>query len=136
MKRKLLISLLLIAAILCSLTSCVDGKQARADTEAFFALLSAGDYAAAGEYLHPASPYYNLPQYVSYLTQTEGLTLTNGITVVRYYGISSAAYTTEYNGSAYKMEMVVRIGNIQADAEVVVVENDRGYGIYEFEFDR
>ena len=72
MKRKLFVSLLLIAAILCSLTSCVDGKQARADTEAFFALLSAGDYAAAGEYLHPASPYYNLRQIGNVLRQVVG----------------------------------------------------------------
>ncbi|MBR6727820.1 MAG: hypothetical protein IKM08_06475 [Clostridia bacterium] len=132
-----MIALLLCCALLFLATACSDGidtDKAEADAESFLAAVSEGDYDTAATYLHPDRPV-DLATYFTRIEERELVDFSDGIEIVRKSGSSYSYYESEVDGSAYEMDLDVRIGGIEAEIEIELVQNENGYGIYNFEID-
>lgn len=136
MKRML--SILLLAAVVLSLTGCsggVDQEKAHADVAAFFEAVAAEDFAAAESYLHP-SRQQDLEIFFAVLEgQNPGLDFQAGVTVAHDTNFSWSWYTSKVSGSQYTRAYVLTVGEVTLHATVQIVRNGDGYGIYELSFD-
>lgn len=128
----LLSCLMLLSAVSCS--DGVDTDQAKTDVRAFLSAAGKEDYETAATYLHPDRPA-DLATYFARVEAEEKVDFSAGIEILKETGFSYSYYDSEVDGSAYELDLDVRIGGVTAEIEVEVVKNDNGYGIYNLEID-
>ncbi len=133
---KLLI-LPLLLALTFSLSACdggIDTDAAKLHIEKFLTALSTEDYEAAASYLHPERPA-DLEKYCTAIEEREGVDIFDRILIEKYTGYHYSYYDSSVDGSAYEVTIRAKIGDTPAELTVEVVENDAGYGIYNFDMD-
>lgn len=88
----------------------------------------------AKEYLHPewASTKGNLEDYVEKFENENGIDFSDGVAISRRFQESLTGYNSEYGGSVYKFGISIVIGDKMINMSFMVVDNDAGYGIYDF----
>ena len=96
--------------------------------------LAYDDIENAREYLHPdwISQNGNFENYILKFEKENNVDFSNGIAIRNRYDGTATAFTTEYNGSIYELEIDVVIGNQELTLYFLIVDNDVGYGIYDF----
>lgn len=127
-----IVALMMLAALLLLLTGCSGGissDETKTHVGTFFEAVEAGDYAAAEACLHPERPA-DLAEYFTGMEAVIGQPFSAGVTVADYTGFRSALYDSTVGGSTYTLMMKVTVGIAEVDAEIEVVRNDAGFGIY------
>ncbi len=120
--------------LLWGLTSCIDGDQAKQTIEDFLTAIETENYTAAESYLHPDRPS-DLQQYFETVEDAESIDFQSDIEILRYVSVRSAYYDTAVDGSIYETTLNAKIGDKTVSITVEIVENDTGYGIYDFTID-
>lgn len=131
----------LIAVICCfsilSFVSCdggIDKDEAKSFINDFFAAIVAEDYEKAETFLHPERPA-DLKEFLLGVEQTQNLDFQAGIEIDRYTNFSSAYYDSTVGGSTYELTMRTNVGENTVKITVEIVQNENGYGIYNFVID-
>ncbi len=138
--KKLLASLLILPIVLLlslSLVACsggIDTDAAKEHIEKFLTTLSTEDYEAAASYLHPDRPA-DLEQYCTNIEEREGVDIFDRIVIEKYTGHHYSYYDGSVDGSAYEVTIRAKIGDTPVTLTIEVVQNDHGYGIYNFDMD-
>ena len=131
MKKLIAISLLLTLVL--SLVGCqggVDMAKADTDTDAFFQAMAAGDFATAQSLMHP-SISDDLTAYFNDLeAQNAGLDFQNGLSWEQELNVQYSWYHSDVGGSLYTRTYRLQAGNVTLRAEIAIVSNEAGYGIY------
>ncbi len=130
-KKTLSILLVLGLAALC-LCSCIKKDTARGTIEDFLSKIEAEDYEGAQAMLHPEKPA-DLKALIAEVEAADGVDFQSGIEIVKYTSTQSAHYDSTVNGSSYGTSLKVKIGESDATVFIKIVDNDKGYGIYNFE---
>ena len=123
---KKMISILLLAVMVLSLAGCaggVDKQQADTDMESFF-------QAAAQNLMHPSIPDDLAAFFDGLEAQNPALDFQNGLTWEREKNIQYSWYDSNVGGSQYVRSFRLQAGDVTLRAEIVVVSNENGYGIY------
>ncbi len=155
MKLKLLLCVMLVALLSLTAVGCADPQEyveAKPFVTGFFAAVKAvGEaeedtpieaYADALTYFHPDALsfqpeeseldyiplntfFYNAYYYggMNFAAENAAITSFNGF---------FSSYSEEMGGHAYTVLFRMTIGDIEADVEVVILDNERGYGICDF----
>ena len=131
--------LLVTLSCLCivSLISCgegINGEEAKAFINDFFAAIVAEDYEKAESFLHPERPA-DLDSFLPDIEKNEGLDFQAGIEIERFTGFSSSLYDSTVNGSTYELRMRTRVGEANVIFTIEIVKNENGYGIYNLNID-
>lgn len=130
---KKLISILLLAVMVLSLAGCaggVDMEQADKDIESFFQAVAAGNFNTAQNYMHP-SVNGDLQEFFDGLeAQNDALDFQNGLTWDREKNIQYSWFDSRVDGSLYTRSFQLQAGDVTLRAEIAVVSNEAGYGIY------
>ncbi len=134
LSTRIIICCLTVALLLCTLTSCIDGDRAKQTIESFLSAVEAGDYDAAKAFLHPDRPA-DVQQYLEKVENTESVDFQSDIEILRYSSVKSSHYDSSVGGSAYETTCNARVGGREVSITVEIVENDAGYGIYNFTID-
>ncbi len=129
---KTLICFVVFALISLSLVSCIDGDVAKATVNVFFDEIEAGNYEAASKHLHPERPA-DLKTFFESVEATKKVDFGSGIEIIRYTGVQSSHYDTTVGGSTYVTRAQIKIGDTPAEMEIELVDNEKGYGIYNFD---
>jgi hypothetical protein len=131
MKKLIAISLLLTLVL--SLAGCaggVDMEQADTDMDAFFQAVAAGDFTTAQSMMHP-SITDDLQAFFNGLEdQNSALDFQNGMTWEREMNIHYSWYHSDVGGSQYMRSFRLKAGDVTLRAEITIVSNKAGYGIY------
>lgn len=130
---KKMISILLLAGMVLSLAGCqggVDMEQADKDMEAFFQAVAAGDFAAAQSLMHPSITDDLQAFFGGLESQNSALDFQNGLTWEREHNIQYSWFDSRINGSLYTRTYRLRTGEVTLRAEITIVSNEAGYGIY------
>lgn len=133
--KRFVIFMLLVSIILglCACSGGIDSKEAKDDIALFFSTVERGEYDEAAGFLHPDRPA-DLKSFFAAVGQEEGVDFSD-IQIERYTGYRFSWYNSEYDGSACGFDIDVRVNGKLAEIEVLIVRNDAGYGIYEFDID-
>ncbi len=131
---KIITCLTVVVFILCSLTSCIDGNVAKQTIADFLSAIAAGDYDTATSHLHPDRPA-DLQPYLENIEQSESVDFQAGIEILGYSSVKSAHYDSTVDGSTYMTTCRTKIGDQTVSITVEIVDNDAGYGIYNFTID-
>ena len=126
------ISALLLISLALTLVSCISSEDAKASANELFTCLEEGRYEDAVALCHPISGVQSGETFASLADQIKealGVTFTDGIEIVRYTGFKTSAYESSVDGSRYDLAMEITIGGVTVPAQVVIVDNDDGYGI-------
>ncbi len=132
--KKTVICLLTLVLLLGSLTSCIDGKKAKGTVEDFLSAVEAGDFETAKTYLHPERPA-DLSTYFGNVEATEQVDFQSGIAITKYTGVKSSHYDSSVGGSVYETTARAKLDGKSVTITVEIVENEAGYGIYNFNID-
>ena len=130
---KKMISILLLAVMVLSLAGCqggVDMEQADKDMEAFFQAVAAGDFAAAQSLMHPSITDDLQAFFDGLEDQNSALDFQNGLTWEREMNFRYSYYHSNVGGSQYIRSYLLQAGNVTLRAEIAIVSNEAGYGIY------
>ena len=130
---KKMISILLLAGMVLSLAGCqggVDMEQADKDMEAFFQAVAAGDFAAAQSLMHPSITDDIQAFFGGLESQNSALDFQNGLTWEREHNIQYSWFDSRVDGSLYTRSFQLHAGNVTLRAEIAVVSNEAGCGIY------
>lgn len=134
--RNMLIAIICCFSIL-SFASCnggIDKDEAKSFINDFFEAIVAEDYEKAETFLHPERPA-DLEKFLLNVEQTQNLDFQAGIEIDRYTGFSSAYYDSTVDGSTYELTMRTNICENTVRITVEIVQNENGYGIYNFVID-
>ena len=132
--KKLISLLVVIFIVSLSLFSCIDGEKAREDAVDFLSALEDEDYESARALLHPDFKI-DMEKEISALEKQEGIDFSEGIDVYKFTGFSSAHYDSQVDGSLYETTVNIAVGGKKGSLTVTLVDNDKGYGIYNFIFE-
>ncbi len=132
--QKSVLSLLLLILLSFSLVSCIDGDVARGTIADFLQAVENDDLAAAATYLHPERPA-DLSAYFAKIESEQGVDFSAGIEILRYTNVHTSHYDSSVGGSAYKTSFTAKIGDRDAVIMIELVDNDKGYGIYNLDMD-
>ena len=126
-----------VAFCLCifSLVSCgmgINGGEAKEFIRDFFDAVVAEDYEKAEEFLHPDRPA-DLELFFLSIEEEEDLDFQEGIEIEKYTGFSSSLYDSTVGGSTYELTMRAKVGERDVVFTIEIVQNDNGYGIYNFD---
>ncbi len=132
--KRLIPCLIVLVMLLCSLTSCIDGDRAKGTVSDFLAAVEKEDFELAETYLHPERPA-DLKEYFNMVEEAKQVDFQAGIEILRYSGFKSSHYDSTVGGSTYETTVKAEIGGKNVSITVEVVENDVGYGIYNFTID-
>ena len=126
-------SLILICCMLAlSLVSCgISMSEGKSHVEGFLAAISDEDFEKAATYMHPDVPA-DVKAVFEELETKWSIDLKNGVTVEKYTGFQSSLHNSEVDGSVLSFSMKLKLDTATAAAEVILVENDSGFGIYNF----
>ena len=131
MKKLIAISLLLTLVL--SLAGCaggVDMEQADTDMDAFFQAVAAGDFTTAQSMMHP-SITDDLQAFFNGLEdQNSALDFQNGLTWEREMNFQYSWFQSNVGGSLYTCTYRLKAGDVTLRAEISIVSNEAGYGIY------
>ena len=137
--RKLFIIALFIFSIFTSVgCGCADKtKQIKKEVTEVFEFVKNDEFVKTEEYFHPDAlfAYRKLIADVELIEKLYKIDFSDGLKIVRTQGFEIVGYTSEYKGSSYEMNYIVSVGERKFEMEVLVVDNDNGYGIYEIDFD-
>ncbi len=132
--RKALI--ILVACIFVfSFASCgngIKGDEAKAFINDFFAAIVAEDYDKAEGFLHPERPA-DLETFLLNMEKEENIDFQAGIEIEKYTGFSSSLYDSTVDGSTYELTMHTNVGDKIVTFTIEIVNNENGYGIYNFD---
>jgi hypothetical protein len=131
MKKLIAISLLLTLVL--SLAGCaggVDMEQADTDMDAFFQAVAAGDFTAAQSLIHPSVTEDMQTFFDDLEKQNAALDFQNGLTWEREMNIHYSWYHSDVGGSQYMRSFRLKAGDVTLRAEITIVSNNAGYGIY------
>ena len=120
-----------------SLVSCGDGidtDEAKAFINDFFDAVSADDFEKAQTFLHPERPA-DLKTFLDTVESETEIDFQSGIRVEKYTNFSYAYYDSSVGGSAYELTIKAAVGDKTVKFTVEIVQNDEGYGIYNFDID-
>ena len=137
---KKILAIILVLCTLC-LSSCGILKELKTGmdeaivlAEDFCTALSDDDFDTAKGYLHPDSTpnQEDLFTFIAKLEQTHNIDFSDGVAFKHRSGIRSAYYDGNYDGSVHEIDYTIVVGGVTTDFFFVVVKNDSGYGIYNF----
>ena len=131
------IILLLLVSLLTSCENAVSSDEAKKQALEMFECIEKDLYEDAANLMHPSrqATAEFLQSYIEDIEKETGADFSNGIEIDRQIGFSSSLYDSEVKGSRYEIEYVVKIGEYRFEADIEVVRNDDGFGIYDIEFD-
>ncbi len=132
--RKIIPCVLVVTLLLLTLTACIDGDAAKGTIADFLKAIEEENYDAAKTYLHPERPS-DLKTFFDNVEEQEGVDFQSGIEILRYTGVKSSAHDTTVGGATYETTLKANIGDKKATLTVELVDNDNGYGIYNFDID-
>lgn len=130
---KKVISILLLAVMVFSLAGCqggVDMATADADTDAFFQAVAAGDFAVAQSLMHPSVTDDMQAFFDGLEGQNPGPDFQNGLTWEQELNVQYSWYHSDVGGSLYTRTYRLQTGDVTLRAEIAIVSNEAGYGIY------
>ncbi len=117
--------------LLFSLTSCIDSNLARGTLEDFVIAVESNDFEKAQSYMHP-SVTDDIEVYFNSIEKERQVDFQAGFKIIKYVGFENAFFDSNVGGSLYGTTATVKIGGMDATITVNIVENDAGYGIYNF----
>ena len=131
--------LLVSIACLCvfSFVSCgngIKGDEAKAFINDFFVAIVSEDYDKAESFLHPERPA-DLETFLLYVVLVEYVDFQAGIEIEKYTGFSSSLYDSTVDGSTYELTMHTKVGDKKVIFTIEIVNNEKGYGIYNLDLD-
>ncbi len=122
--------------VLCScsfvLSSCkggIQGSEAKAHINEFFAAIVDEDYSKAETLLHPERPD-DLENFFLNVEEEKSIDFQEGIEIKKYTGFSSSLYDSTVDGSTYELTMQTMVGENTVEFTIEIVKNEAGYGIY------
>jgi hypothetical protein len=127
--------------VVISLGGCTIFQQLRADAqeaneyaEEFCFAFSFDDIEIAKEYLHPdwISINGDLENYLEKFENVNGIDFSNGVSIKRRFWEEATGYHSQYDGSIYRFGITVVVGDKTLNMYFVVVDNNKGYGLYDF----
>ena len=133
--RKLLHSftcILILCLCMFLLSSCkggIQGSEAKAHVNAFFAAIVDENYSEAETLLHPERPA-ELESFFLNVEEEKGIDFQEGIEIKKYTGFSSSFYDSTVDGSTYELTMQTKVGEKTIEFTIEIVKNEAGYGIY------
>ena len=133
--RKLLRSfscILILCLCMFLLSSCkggIQGSEAKAHVNEFFAAIVNEDYSEAETLLHPERPA-ELESFFLDVEEEKGVDFQEGIEIEKYTGFSSAFYDSAVGGSTYELTMQTKVGEETIEFTIEIVKNEAGFGIY------
>lgn len=132
-KIKIGVLLLVIVFAICAVTSCKsDGKNKNEEfINSFLSELQAKNYEKAETYLHPERPA-SLSEFFQAFEKGVGIDFADGFENINYESTSFTAYDSSVEGSSYIAQITADVSSKQLKMEIEIVENDNGYGIYNF----
>ena len=103
-------------------------------SEKFCFSLAFDDIEKANGYLHPDWESNNgaLEDYVKQFEQANGIDFSNGVAIKTRFSENITVYDSRYNGNVYTMGIKMIIGNKELKLYFRVIDNDIGYGLYDF----
>lgn len=131
------IILLLLVSLLVSCENAVSSDEAKDLSLEMFECIEKDLYEDAAGLMHPSreTSAEFLQSYIEEIEQETGADFSDGIEIDRQIGFSSALYDSDVKGSRYGIKYIVKVGEYTFEAEVEIVRNDEGFGIYDIEFD-
>ena len=135
--KKFLAFIAVLALVALPLASCgegIDRSDAKIFIGEFLEAIAEGDYERAEGYLHPERPT-DLENFILCVEIEEDLDFSAGIDNVKYIGFSYSFYDSTVDGSRYEPTISASIGGEHVTFTVEVVQNENGYGIYNFNID-
>ncbi len=133
---KKLIGIFLAFIFIVSLCACsggISGDEAKSHINGFFEKVSCDDYEAAEEFLHPERPA-DLQEFFEALENEKNVDFSS-INIEKYIGLKSSWYDSSVGGSTYSLTMKIAASDKIIQAEIKIVKNDNGYGIYNLDID-
>ena len=132
-------TLIILVTCLCvfSFASCgnsIKGDEAKAFINDFFAAIVAEDYDKAEGFLHPERPA-DLETFLLNVENEENIDFQEGIEIEKYTSFSSSLYDSTVDGSTYELTIHTNVGDIKVIFTIEIVNNENGYGIYNFDLD-
>lgn len=132
MRRNKLVWAIMVVLITVLMVGCsggIKGDEAKAHIRDFFDAIESEDYEQAEALLH-AEYFLDLEEYLVSMEETHRLDFQAGIEIEKYTGASSSYYHSKVDGSTYTLQMDILVGEREMEAEIEIVNNDSGYGIY------
>ncbi|MBE6903109.1 MAG: hypothetical protein E7480_00680 [Ruminococcaceae bacterium] len=133
---KKLMSIFLAFMCVFVLSACsggISGDEAKSHINGFFEKIEAEDYEAAEEFLHPKRPA-DLQEFFEALENENDVDFAS-INIEKYTGFKSSWYDSSVGGSTYSLKMKIAVSDKIIEAEIEIVKNDNGYGIYNLDID-
>lgn len=135
MKRKYILLPLLLLLII-QLTSCsnsVSVKETKELSIEFLEAIVANDQDKAKDILHPSAKDSD-DVIKNFITQLEenGINLEGEVSDLKVSNISTAVYTSEYQGGSCEIQGSIKVGNEKYNFNTTVIKNSEGYGIIKF----
>lgn len=132
---KKLICILTAIAITLALCACsggISGDEAKDYVEDFFDAVEEAaednDYVIAESFLHPDCPA-DIEDFIKSVSLAQKVDFSD-IEIENYTGFSSSYYDSRVGGSRYSLSMKISVSEKIANAEIEIINNDKGYGIY------
>ena len=132
--RSIIIILTICLLCPCFLLSCsggIDTDEAKEHINEFLSAMAQEDYEKAEKLLHPDRPA-DIEEFIKGYEEQTGLDLSSGITVKRNTGFNYTYYSSNVGGSSYELTMSAEVGGTNITITVEIVQNDNGYGVYNF----
>lgn len=136
---KKLLQHIVFTIVLCSLifllSSCsrgIDTSEAKAHINQFFSAIVDENYKKAETLLHPELSI-ELETFFVNAEKENCVDFQDGIKIEKYTGFSSALYDSIVDGSMYELTMKTTVGEKTVEFTVKIVNNETGYGIYNFD---
>ncbi len=120
-----------LAAVLCSCGDRLKIVDAKKTFVEFLEAVESEDYEGAEEYLHPSYPGV-LDLVFEMIEIREGIDFQKSIDIEKFSSISYSYYDSKYGGSQCSFEVKAKVSDVPVIMEVTVVDNDSGYGVYDF----
>lgn len=141
MKTRSLLCVLLLVLLSLTAVGCSDPKieEAKPFVTDFFAAVKAvgeadddttiEEYADALTYFHPDYKNAPLNTFFNNSYTYGGMNFAAENAAITSFTESSSVYDAELGGQAYTLIFRMTIGEIEANVRVVILENEKGYGI-------
>ena len=69
------------------------------------------------------------------MEKEENVDFQAGIEIEKYTGFSSSLYDSTVDGSTYELTMHTKVGDKKVIFTIEIVNNEKGYGIYNLDLD-
>lgn len=132
---KLFALILVCCTVSLSLISCgIDMGDGKDHVNGFFDAVSEEDFEKAATFLHPEIDA-DVKALFEEVETSWGVEVKDGISVKTYTGFKTVIHDTSVDGSVLTFSLVLEIDTVSTTAQVTLVENDSGFGIYWFNID-